>query len=830
VDELVQTGFAGPSSLLFLPDGRLLVGEQGGSIRVIQDGELLSQPFLQLEVTTYREQGLLGMALEPGFPYPPYLYLVYTPFTGQNTENHHLVSRFTVDGDVILAASEVVLFDEIPTGSGYHVGGCIRIAPDGNLLIGTGDTSWRPPWPRDLTRLEGKLLRLRRDGGIPADNPFVAQPANRPEIWQFGLRNPFRFCIQPGTGAVFIGDVGAGNFEEVNVGPAGSDFGWPRYEGPEPTPDSTTVDPLWAYPHDSGYASIVGSAFYQGRDWPADCVGNLFFLDHSLGTLGRIVLGAGNSVESAEREWAHTAASGNGFGPVDLIEGPDGALYYSTYDGQVRRIRYAGDANRRPEAVAVATPSCGYAPHVVTFDGSASFDVDGDSLDYEWDFGDGSSGAGMHASHTYLSNGAFTARLTVRDGRGAMHVAPPSRISVGDLPPIVTITSPPFGSRFAPDEPILFAGSASDPENGIVPDSSLHWRVSLHHAGHLHPVIIDQAGAGGSFTGTFHSQDPREFFYRVTAWVLDASGLRGEQSVDVFPNGQPPGGIVRSYAVPGDDRDATSVRDTVRVSGYSAGKPIDYVTQDDERCASALQFALDLPGDAVVLEARILVRAGPVQNASPSGAMQIQAYDVGDCPPFVNGAFIGLLEHAPTFPLVVTWMDSVDWQPETTIQSPDLGVLVSAFLGRADYQPGNHLGIVVSAGTLETGSFYGWTDFTAGGTPARLLVRYTVPAGLENEARNAAPRTTRLAAFPNPFNPPTRLEFTLESPGRALLEVFDVAGHRIRRLIDLHLPAGTHHQVWDGRDDARRSVPSGVYFARVTVPGGAGVWRLVLAR
>src|SRR5678816_4071815 len=122
-----------------------------------------------------------------------------------------------------------------------------------------------------------------------------------------------------------------------------------------------------------------------------------------------------NSVASADTTWLVTVYSGSGFGPVDLQEGPDGALYYNTFvPGQLRRIFYTGDENRRPSALATADRTNGYAPPVVNFSGAQSFDIDGDSLVYDWNFGDGSPHATTRdASHAFSLEGVFGVRLTV---------------------------------------------------------------------------------------------------------------------------------------------------------------------------------------------------------------------------------------------------------------------------------------------------------------------------------------------------------------------------------------------------------------------------------
>ena len=830
VDEPLIVGLDVPTAFAFTPDGRIFVTEQSGAIRVIEDGAVLMPPALQLQVTTFREQGLLGIAFHPDFPNSPYVYLVYTPYTGFNTNNLHRVSRFTVNGDEIDAASEVVLFADIPTGIGYHVGGCIRFGPDGNLWITSGDTNWAPPYPQDLSRLEGKLLRLRPDGSIPPDNPFVGVAGARSEIYQYGLRNPFRFTFQPGTGLPFIGDVGASDWEEVNTGPPGANFGWPLYEGAaDPLPPGFT-NPLYAYNHDGNTAAIVGNVFYTGNSFPVEYAGNYFFFDHARGDLGRMVLDSTNAIVSVDSIWLHTTFAGAGFGPVDLGVGPDGALYYSTYiPGQIRRIQYTGAANRSPTAVATATPTNGYPALLVSFTGSQSYDVDGDSLSHEWDFGDGSPHEYVaNPQHTYTYNSTLMARLTVRDGQGASHTSAPIAITVGNLAPILEITSPTDSVFFLDQDIIPFSGSAIDPESGSMPGSALHWNVFLHHLNHIHPVVLDQVGAGGSFEAIFHGENTFSNYYRIRLWAEDAQGLRSEKWVDVLPDPNPPGPVLRTFAVQADDRDATSVLDEVRLSGFSDGKRFDYVTTDTDAQSAGMQFQLNVPAGAVILTANLLVRAGPTQVPSATGAMRIQTYDIDDCTPFVAGLVGDLATHHALLPQAVDWPDSTAWVDTQTYSSPDVTTLVQAFVNRPGYAVGNHLGFVVTEGTLPAESVYGWADFAAGGTPSRLRLQFVVPTPA---AEPPSPRRMRLLPnVPNPFNPLTRIGFELQHGGHVRLAIHDVRGRLVRVLADEVFPGGTHTRFWDGRDAAGRAVASGVYLTHIESAGESTSRRVVMTR
>lgn len=356
-DVLVVGGLSEPTTLAMTPAGKLLVGLRGGQIRVVDHGVLSPKPMLTLSVETYEEEGLIGMALDPQFATQPYLYVFWSPFTGAQPVPTNRVSRFTVNADTVVAGSEVVLLSPVPTGAGWHQGGCLRTTSDGKLWIGIGDTSLGGTfgWTRMNDHLEGKLLRLNLDGSIPASNPFVGVPGARGEIWQKGLRNPFRFTLQPGTQQPFIDDVGENLWEEIDRGAPGADFGWPNYEGITTPQPSGVTNPIYAYSHSGGGASITGCTFYAGTQFPAAYQGNLFFLEHSRGQIGRMILDGSNNVVSVTMPWGTTASAGWGSGPVDLLLGNEGALYYTQYSGgQVRKITYGPQTGVEPSLSGLA--------------------------------------------------------------------------------------------------------------------------------------------------------------------------------------------------------------------------------------------------------------------------------------------------------------------------------------------------------------------------------------------------------------------------------------------------------------------------------------------
>ena len=191
----------------------------------------MASPFLTVGVNTASERGLVGVTLDPNFASDGFVYVYYT--TNATTPVNR-VSRFTantVNPNVAQSGSEVVLVDNIPSTNGNHNGGALQFGPDGKLYVGVGDAGVSAN-AQDLSSLSGKILRVNpTDGSAPTDNPFIGMSGVQPDIWAYGLRNPFTMAFQPGTGVLFINDVGENSFEEVDKGMAGANYGWPNTEG-----------------------------------------------------------------------------------------------------------------------------------------------------------------------------------------------------------------------------------------------------------------------------------------------------------------------------------------------------------------------------------------------------------------------------------------------------------------------------------------------------------------------------------------------------------------------------------------------------------------------
>ncbi len=574
-EETLATDLDMPTGFAHSADGRIFIAENDGLVRVITAaGQLLPTPFVSVSVNRDGDRGLVGIALHPGFPNTPYVYLTYTtdivpPSPINSFSRIHRVTRWTANGNVAVPGSEVILIDNIPSDSDSHVGGSIRFGADGKLYVTTGDgapydgTTPLALRALDVNQLTGKVLRVNLDGTAPTDNPFYTTPgAIRSKVWQMGLRNPFRATFRPATGAFYVGDVGWNIWDEVNVAPAAATFGWPCYEGsgPQSTYQSvypaqcaavTPVAPLYTYPHSGEFGgAITGLAFFSGGNYPASYDGRLFIADYANQWIKAITLGPGETFGSIQ-----TIAQGDGiFTPVDIALAPDGNLNYLVVaedftqpTGSVHRIVYVGSGNHAPRPVASAGPSAGYAPLLVNFSSAGTSDADNDPLQYHWLFGDGAEMDGANVSHTYTANGSYLATLQVSDG--VLLREAKVQVTVGSLPPTATISLPASTVTYVVGQAIAFSGSAVDPDEGSLGPASLHWTVIQHHGGHQHH-FMDLLGPSGSFIPVDHGTDGGVITYDLFLTATDSTGLYHTTGFNIHKNQVPfaNAGIDQSFA------------------------------------------------------------------------------------------------------------------------------------------------------------------------------------------------------------------------------------------------------------------------------------------
>jgi glucose/arabinose dehydrogenase len=618
-DDAVISGLTEPTNFAFAPDGRVFVGEKSGVIKVFDglgDTTPATVADLSTDVYNYWDRGLLGMALDPQFPTRPYLYVLYTRDavpggnsprwgtpgepsescpdgeggTGDGCVVTGRLARLTISGNT--ATTQTNLITDWCQQYPSHSIGDLAFGQDGQLYVSGGEgasftfADWGqagnpcgdPPGGTDLspptaeggslrsqdarttsdpTGLNGSILRVNPDTGAgSAGNPFAASAdANQRRIVGFGLRNPFRFALRPGTNEVWAGDVGQDTWEEIDriVTPADStadNFGWPCYEGDDPQPgfdsadlnlcetlysSGSVVSPYHAYNHSehvvsgescpTGSSSISGLAFYPGGPFPDSYDGALFFADYSRKCIWAMFPGSNGLPDPSNIITFDAGAAG----PVKLAYGPNGDLYYADLDGgTIHRISF-GDG---PIAKATATPSSGQVPLNVQFDASGS---EGDSLTYEWDLdGDGEfdDSNEVNPTHMYTAPGLHIVSVKVSEPGGASDTL---SLQVQAGSPDAEIIAPQATDKWAVGDMVDFSGAATDVQDGTLPPSAFHWQLILNHCPsncHQHFLQSFDDVLDGSFPAPDHDY-PSYLTLRLT--VTDSDGLTDTESVDIQP-------------------------------------------------------------------------------------------------------------------------------------------------------------------------------------------------------------------------------------------------------------------------------------------------------
>jgi glucose/arabinose dehydrogenase len=357
-----------PTALAYEPDsGNVFVLEKGdgtGSAQVLRRalaGGAVTTALTLTCVDPNGERGLLGIAFDPDYLQSAsqrWVYLYYTrqsPSSGAcsisgSVGSRNRVVRFQEAGGV-LSGEELILEGPILTSATNHNGGTLRFAADKTLFVSMGDndTDANPlPLSRDLSDLRGKILRIARDGAAPRDNPFVGQAGAREEIWAWGLRNPFRFSIDPSTGTPWIGDVGEGAWEEIDRGEAGADYGYPCFEGDAPfrtcnPAPANPIFPSFVYGHTVGTApfsgrTVIGGPVYRTGSFPASYEGRLFFGDYVSGWIRSATIDAGGTLSDVQ---LFMPDAGN---VVDIVQAPNGCLaWVDIGSGFIHETCYPGD-------------------------------------------------------------------------------------------------------------------------------------------------------------------------------------------------------------------------------------------------------------------------------------------------------------------------------------------------------------------------------------------------------------------------------------------------------------------------------------------------------
>lgn len=533
VQSIVANGISNPTAMAFTPDGRVFVAQQNGSLRVVKNGALLATAFVNLTVNSSGERGLIGIAIDPDFATNNYVYLYYTVPTAPI---HNRISRFTANGDVVVPGSESIVLDLDPLSSATnHNGGAMQFGKDGMLYVAIGENA-NSANAQDLDTYHGKLLRINKDGSIPAGNPFDTGSEQRKRVWAYGLRNPFTFSIHPITGRILVNDVGQVTWEEINdATTGGKNFGWPTTEGMfDQATYPALTNPIYAYIHDSGDGkgcAITGGTFFAPTttNYPASYVGKYFIQDLCNAWINSIDVSGATGVRAPFA----TGINGNS---VSITTGTDGNLYYLGRNaGALYKIVYnsvatAPTITNQPADLTIAEGQT--ATFTVSATGSAP-------LVYQWMKGgvniNGATGATYSiANATAANNGDYTVKVS--NGTGDATSTEATLTVLQNAVPVANILTPVAGATYVAGTNIGFSGSGTDTEDGALAAAKFSWQIDFHHNTHKHDQPAINGVTSGNFLVPNEGELAADVFYRIILTVTDSKGLTGKDSVDVIPN------------------------------------------------------------------------------------------------------------------------------------------------------------------------------------------------------------------------------------------------------------------------------------------------------
>jgi glucose/arabinose dehydrogenase len=530
-----NTGLTNPTVMTMLPDGRILIGQQAGTVKVVKNGALLSGNALAITVDAsggdYTERGLIGITSDPNFAANGYIYIFYTTSVGGT---HNKVSRFKMTGDVIDPASETLVTDLDPLSTASnHNGGALHFGLDGKLYIATGENA-TPANAQNLTVTHGKLLRLNADGTIPSDNPYATDAnLSKRKIWQYGLRNPFTFDIQPETGKLFINDVGQDAWEEINDGTvANKNFGWPNVEGV--TTITTYANPVYTYNHGASNVNgcaITGGCFFNpaSTNYPSKYIGKYFFMDYC-GEWMDVM----DPVTGLKTERFIDNVIGSY--PVAVDVAADGNLYYLTRSpAALYKVVYSGSSipdilqNPASQTVAASQPAtfkvsaAGVKPFTYRWQKNG-VDIPG-AVDSTFKIAAVAAGdAGAYRviiTNTYGSDTSSAATLTVT--------------AFNSKPTVTFTTAPANNSLFVGGQVFNFVATATDVQDGLLPASAFSWHFDLHHNTHIHDGLPSNGVKNFTATIPTTGHTDTDIYYKIYVVVKDAGGLTDTAFVNLLP-------------------------------------------------------------------------------------------------------------------------------------------------------------------------------------------------------------------------------------------------------------------------------------------------------
>lgn len=528
----VATGLD-PVAFTLAPDGRIFIAEKTGRVLIVENGVLRSEPFLEVDVDSYTERGMCGIALDPDFGSNHFVYVYYTV----KNEGHNRVSRFTADGNFVTPGSELVLLDLDQLSGPYHNAGALAFGIDGKLYIDTGD-GFNKDNAQSLNSVLGKILRINPDGSIPTDNPFYNETSGKNRaIYAMGFRNPFAMTVDPLTGRMFATDVGSDQFEEVNEIEAGKNYGWPLVEGKlTGSPPQNYHDPLTAYDHNFGCAA-VGVTMYNPfvPMFPNEYLGKIFFSELCKNKIFTLDPTTGDIEVFAS----------NLSTPLNLLTAPDGTFYfidrsgtqtnYATNVGSLWRVFYTGSnapfVSVQPQPVLVPVSESVQFRVAASGEAPLSFQWQQDGVDIAQANNDT-----LIFQNPMLSDSGSLLRCIVTNASGSdTSQAAMLRVTSSHRPSVEMI-SPAEGDFFRGGEWMHLNGVATDAEEGPLGPSRFRWRVDLHHNVHSHPAFGPITGTDDEYFPIPSVNEVSDFiWYKVHLTVTDLSGLSSNIERVVLP-------------------------------------------------------------------------------------------------------------------------------------------------------------------------------------------------------------------------------------------------------------------------------------------------------
>ncbi len=528
-----------PVCMTLAPDGRIFFTEKNGQVRIVENGQLLIDPFIEIEVDNFNERGLSGIAVDPDFANSPYVYLYYTV----PDANHNRLSRFLATGNFAVPGSEEILMEFDSLAGNNHNAGAMAFADDGTLFIATGDGK-KIEAAQELNSLLGKILRIHKDGSIPVDNPFYNVTFGKYRaIWSLGHRNPFALYYESGTDRLFTTDVGNHRAEEVNEIFKGKNYGWPALEGnhQDQIPPANYQAPLHFYDHDEGCAA-VGVTTYNpvNKPFPSEYWDKIFFSDYCNGKI--------KTLNPLTGEIADFATGINR--PLNLLVAPDGTMYYlaragfgdgseedntTTNIGSLWRIFYTGsDA----PFIAVQPKNT-----LVSVGENAHFEIAAygtEPMQFRWqidgmDISEPNSPSFVFENASLADSGTFV-RCIVINLEGSDTTENAILGVTTNQRPSLEIIQPTDGFLYRAGDTLFFYGEANDPEEGTLPQANLNWKIDFHHDQHTHPAYgpIDSI-TGDGFHISKNGETSDNVWFRINFSATDSKGLSKTTERLVYP-------------------------------------------------------------------------------------------------------------------------------------------------------------------------------------------------------------------------------------------------------------------------------------------------------